>query len=375
MKNTNRFEAHALLGELPNTLRELWIEIPGDCHLNCSYCLAFESKKDFKFINRQRIDNRDNLLSINDYLNILKDFQDNFPLSTEEKLRGVKKLVAIPAAGEPFFTKRMRNYVYSIIDFCERNDMIITIFTTGDLINDDDIKRLKPLKNIRLIVKFNSFDELIQDKIVGRKNYTLARAKVIEKLIAKGFNDGRLGIVTSLIKQNVNESEKILRFARENNLTFDMDLIISRGKGQNCHCQFDSKEELLRAVENLSSIDEKEYDRHWLASPTYIGSKPCTRFSYHLYVQNNGNISPCIGSTQIVYGDVTSNSLEEIWNSKLSLVVRNRMSNIEGECANCKNFGSSCFSCLSRSTINLSESLDKGFLQTVGCNIFGPTKH
>jgi MoaA/NifB/PqqE/SkfB family radical SAM enzyme len=375
MKNTNRFEAHALLGELPNALRELWIEIPGDCHLNCSYCLAFENKKDFKFINRQRIDNRNNLLDINDYLNILKDFRDNFPLSDDEKTRDVKKLVAIPAAGEPFFTERMRNYIYSIIDFCERNDMIITIFTTGDLISEADIERLKPFKNIRLIVKFNSFDELIQDKIVGRKNYTLARGRVIEKLITEGFNDGRLGIVTSLIKQNVNESEKILRFARENNLTFDMDLIISRGKGQDCHCQFNSNNELLEAVENLSLIDEKEYGRHWLASPTYIGSKPCTRFSYHLYIQNNGDVSPCIGSTQIIYGNIKSNSLEEIWNSKLSQVVRNRVSNIKGECASCKNFGTSCFSCLSRSAINLPESLDKGYLQTVGCNIFGPIKH
>ena len=170
MKNTNRFEAHELLGELPNVLRELWIEIPGDCHLNCGYCLAFENKNDFKFINHERIDVRDNLLSINDYLSVLEDFRDKFPLSTEEKSRGIKKLVAIPAAGEPFFSERMRNYAYAIIDFCEKNDMIITIFTTGDLINDDDIKSLKPLKNIRLIIKFNSFNELIQDKIVGRKN-------------------------------------------------------------------------------------------------------------------------------------------------------------------------------------------------------------
>lgn len=374
MENTNRFEAHALLGELPNALRELWIEIPGDCHLNCSYCLAFENKKNFKFINRQRIDVRDNLLTIKDYLNILSEFRDKFPLSAEEKARGIKKLVAIPAAGEPFFTERMRNYIYTIIDSCEKNGMIITIFTTGDLITDDDIKRLKPLKNIRLVIKLNSFNEQIQDKIVGRKNYTLARGRVIEKLIAEGFNDGRLGIVTSLIKQNANESEKILRYARENNLTFDMDLIIARGRGQDCHCQFDSKEKLLKVVKNLGSIDEKEYGRHWLASPTYIGSKPCTRFSYHLYIQNNGDVSPCIGSTQIIYGNVKSHSLEELWNSRLSLVVRNRMSNIKGECASCKNFGSSCFSCLSRSTINLPKSLNKGYLQTVGCNIFGPIK-
>ncbi len=374
MENTNQFEAHRLLGELPNTLRELWIEIPGDCHLNCRYCLAFENKKDFQFIKGQRIDKRSNLLSVADYLNILTEFRDQSPLSPEEIARGVRKQIAIPAAGEPFFTKRMRSYVYPIIDFCEKNDIIISIFTTGDLLNDDDIKRLRSLKNIRIIIKLNSFIPEVQDKIVGKKGYALARNHSLEKLINAGFNDGRLGIVTSLIKQNTDESEKILRFARDNNLTFDMDLIIDRGRGGKCHCQIESRDQLLKAVSNLSSIDEKEYGRHWLASPTYIGSKPCTRFSYHLYIQNNGDISPCIGSTQIIYGNIKEQTLVDVWESKLSLVVRNRMSNIKGACASCKNFGSSCFSCLGRCVADLSKSLSQGCLETTGCNIFGPIK-
>jgi MoaA/NifB/PqqE/SkfB family radical SAM enzyme len=372
MKNSNKFEAHAMLGETLDSLRELWIEIPGDCHLNCGYCLAFENKDDFRFIKGQRIDTRTNLLEPNDYLKILTEFRDRFPLTADELRRGIRKQVAIPSAGEPFFTSRMRSFAYQIIDFCEKNDIVISIFTTGDLINEDDINRLKPLKNIRLIIKLNSFIEEVQDKIANKKGYALARNQSLDRLIKAGFNDGRLGVVTSLIKQNYRESENILRFARDNNLTFDMDLIISRGRGGKFNCRFGSKEHILSAVSNLSTIDEREYGRQWLASPTYIGSKPCTRFSYHLYIQNNGDVSPCIGSTQIIYANIKEMTLEEIWNSKKSLVVRNRMSNIKGACATCKNFGSSCFSCLGRSVIDLPGCLERGCLETVGCNIFGP---
>ena len=67
MKKIN-LEAHGLLGELSNVLRELWIEIPGDCHLNCRYCLAFENRNDFQFVNGTRIDVRSNLLTVEDHL-------------------------------------------------------------------------------------------------------------------------------------------------------------------------------------------------------------------------------------------------------------------------------------------------------------------
>jgi len=374
MDKNNKLEAHGMLGEMPNALRELWIEIPGDCHLNCRYCLAFENKDDFEFVSGTRIDKRNNLLTIKNYLEILAEFKNKFPLTKEEIAAGVKKQIAIPAAGEPFFTEKMRAYVYSIINYCEKNDIIISIFSTGDLITDDDIARLKPLKNLRLLIKFNSFDEKIQDNIVGKKNYTKIRNESLNRLINAGLNDGRLGIVTSLMKQNTQEAETILRFARENNLTFDMDLIISRGRGENCHCQIESRDEIIQAVNNLRVIDEKEYDRKWLPSPTYVGSKPCTRFSYHMYIQNNGDVSPCIGSTQVIYGNLKEQSLETIWDSKLSQVVRNRLSNIQGACATCKKFGTSCFSCLSRSVVDLSASLNKGYLKTTGCNIFGPVK-
>eukprot|EP00825_Cyclidium_porcatum_P012667 TRINITY_DN16619_c0_g2_i1.p3 TRINITY_DN16619_c0_g2~~TRINITY_DN16619_c0_g2_i1.p3 ORF type:complete len:132 (-),score=16.03 TRINITY_DN16619_c0_g2_i1:356-751(-) len=131
MYKDNKLEAHGMLGELPNALRELWIEIPGDCHLNCRYCLAFENKDDFEFVGGARIDKRNNLLKIEDYLKILGEFKNNFPLSEKEIAAGVKKQIAIPAAGEPFFTDKMRSYVYPIINYCEKNDIIISIFFYG----------------------------------------------------------------------------------------------------------------------------------------------------------------------------------------------------------------------------------------------------
>ncbi len=363
--------AHGLLGQTLNDLREIWLEIPGDCHLNCDYCLAFEDKKNFHFLKKARIDQRADLLTIEEELNILRQFVSDFPLTVSEKKAGLKKQVAIPASGEPFFTPKMRAYLYPIIEFCEDNDLLLSIFTTGDLINDQDIEFLKPKKNIRIIVKLNSFQAKIQDRLVKRSGYTQARDQMLQKLIAEGFNDGRLGIVTSLMPSNLDEAENILLFARENNLTFDMDMIITRGRGEKSGQMIIDKQKISQATQRLQEIDKK-YNRFWQPSISYIGSPPCTRFSYHLYIQGNGQVSPCISSTQIVYGNLRENTLKNLWNSKLSQIIRRH--DVQGVCRTCKNFGHTCFSCLSRSTKNLSAEKILGCqgLPTIGCQIFGP---
>jgi len=189
--------AHGLLGQLVGDLREIWIEIPGDCHLNCSYCFAYENKQDFEF-NKVcqeiiRTDKRKDLLSLDEILRNIREFDEDFLLTEKERAEGVKKRLAIPAAGEPFVNDRMRNYVYGVLDECKRRDIVATIFTTGDKITETDMDRLNQYgDNLRLFIKYNSKIPELQDKLVGRKGYTEKRNQVLQRLVERGFNDGRL---------------------------------------------------------------------------------------------------------------------------------------------------------------------------------------
>jgi len=91
-----------------------------------------------------------------------------------------------------------------------------------------------------------------------------------------------------------------------------------------------------------------------------------------LYVKKNGVVCPCVGSAQIVLGNIKKQSLREIWNSSLTKIIRDHK--LTGKCAKCANYGKTCFSCLGRSSINLTqENLEKnGFIETKGCFNFTP---
>lgn len=377
--------AHGLLGKLIGDLREVWLEIPGDCHLNCQYCFAYEHKEDFNFKRKGleiiREDIRPDLLSLDEILENIRQFDEDFPLTEKEKSIGIKKMLAIPAAGEPFVNEKMKTYLYRILDACKNRDIISTVFTTADKITDDDINRLEGYKdNLRLYIKCNSLNPIIQDKLVNRTGYSIKRDEVLEKLIKKGFNNGRLGIVTSIMNENYKEMEQLLIYARTNNLEFDADTIINRGKGQNCKCKLDVNDEtedkeLIETLRKLQELDKK-YGNDWILTSTYIGSEPCTRFDHHIYIKRNGDVSPCVGSPQIVYGNTKEHRLKDLWESKISKIIRKH--EITGVCSGCKNYqDKKCYSCLARST-NEDLSKDKliqlGKIPTIGCNICGPIK-
>jgi len=339
--------AHEGLGRLINRLDEIWLEIGGSCHLKCGYCFAESGG----------VDDSSSNISIERILEMIDEFSS---------LGGTR--IGVVGAGEPFHKRNIED-LFKVLGYNKSKDIFTTVFTTGDLLNDKVLDQLDNYQNIRLLVKYNSQVNSIQDNIVNSEGYTVRRDDALKRMIERGYNDGnRLGVVTSILEENFNELPSIFRYARNNNLIFDADTPIVRGRGKTCNLEVIEKI-AKPVIKELSQIDRKEYGNIWDPHGTYIASPPCTRFNHHLYIDKKGIAHPCVASDQVVLGNVKLENLAEIWEKDITKIIRGH--NYVGKCVDsCKNYEEKkCFSCLGRATgeLNTESLLRDGYVRTTGC--------
>ena len=346
LKKMTKTSAHLGLGNVGNALKELWFEIGGSCHLRCDYC----------FSSSDGIDHcRDNL-SLEQVLGFLDQFKE---------LGGER--IGIVGAGEPFHPRNLED-TFVILESMKGSGVHTTLFTTGDLISDRVIDRLDKYSDMTLLVKYNSAIPQVQDRLVNSKDYTFRRDKAVKRLRDRGYDDGkRLGIVTSIMTENAGELVDLLRFARKSNLIFDADTLIPRGRGGSCNLQTPD-EQTKALLLDLQRVDREEFSNEWEITGSYIASPPCTRFSYHMYIDKVGKVHPCVSSQDVELGDIKQQSLGEIWDSELMRLIRSHA--YQGKCTTCQNYQQEkCYSCLGRACENITTDFlkEKGFVQTKGC--------
>ena len=347
------------------SLKSLWLEIPDYCHLNCGYCYA-STDHEPKDISQY--------LSYNDYERLLKQFAE---------LGG--KFLGIPGKGEPFHPKNWE-LTKKLISLCDILNLDLAIFTTGDAIffkpGDEidavpDKKKIEEIKDkkVILLIKYNSRIPEVQNRLVGDRHnrYAQMREKAIEILISeyKLNEQQRLGIVTSILKDNENEIVDIYKWAKENSIIFDCDTILERGRGKTF-----TEEKKVPPKVDLEKIFRKLKTAGAFTNcqgGTYVGST-CDRVLHHLYISINGDTFPCIGclrediKEKFSIGNIKDSNLSELWNNRLRQRLAKEYKKVFlGTCQKCQNFeDESCYSCLGRCTSKVEEGEDL-FIQTTGC--------
>jgi len=265
--------------------------------------------------------------------------------------------------------------------------------------------------------------------------YGESRNRAIELLMRKGFNDSqkcqesydrksRMAIVTSVMTDNVGEEQVkavspgevkefislmdiyksqglseaygralaevsktefrgtsnfkeiafLLAYARTNNIIFDVDSVLERGRGSSC--KLGPKDEKMKAkFQELQTIDKEVFGYDWGVNTTYVGVA-CERPRRHLYINYTGEIRPCIGATGVKLGNVKDTKLVEAWESPEMEIIRGKR--YCGKCVDkCANYAEVdkrtgnplCNSCLGRSTEELTNEtlLKYGKVKTIGC--------
>ena len=369
MKNiSEKSVQHGLERQNNGKLQTMWLGIPGICNLFCSYCYACGGEK----LETEK------LLSWKQYESILK----------QAKKLGVDS-IAIPGAGEPLLGRNLE-LTMKIIRRCEKLGIYVTLFTTGEFITEELAEQLHELP-VEIMLKGNTLDAEKQDKFISdparglvRKGYGAKRNEAIKLLMRKDFNNeieclrkfgrkSRMALVTSIMTSesgrlnNLNDVVNIMRYCRKNNIIFDCDSLLKRGRGTSCElCASD--QELKKKLLELQKIDAQEFGNTWELSQSYVGTV-CDRYMHHLYINQYGEVRPCIGAMDLVLGNMHNVSLKEAWDSCEMQIIRTRK--FSGKCGDeCDNFAKNkCNSCLGRRAVNLTNEnlLAKGSVETIGC--------
>ncbi|MFQ5474370.1 MAG: radical SAM/SPASM domain-containing protein [Candidatus Nanoarchaeia archaeon] len=276
-----------------NLMLMLDAETSNVCNLNCPYCYRDEySKKHVVLNNELSIEQRKKLID-------------------EAKQLGCKT-IKIVGAGEPLID----SLFFEQIEYISKSGIIPLIFTNGIALTEEKAKKLYDL-NCSIVLKFNSLKNNIQDKLVGRKNYTKFRDKTLEILMKVGFNKScptRLGFDSVIVKQNKNEILDIFRFCRKNNIFPMFKTFIPTGGALQYKNWEISKNEAISIFKEAQKIDEKEFNIKHKGQLPYIGGFPCTQWHYALFVDILGNVYACPGS-RVLLGNIKEDSLIDIWNT------------------------------------------------------------
>lgn len=364
-------------------LKSLWFEIPEYCHLYCDYCFASTNSENI----RNKVGKQNNTyLKWEDYQALLR----NFAAEGGE-------FIGIPGRGEPFHPHNLE-LTKKIILLAQELKLKTTIFTTGETIffnskytakneldigsePDFDLMNFLLDKDLVILIKWNSDKAEIQDKIVHTKNYTKLREKALDMLLENNFNQEytpKLGIVTSIIKENIDEIIDLYRkYHIKKGLIFDCDTILPRGRGE----QYYNREDNL-THKQLSEVFNKLKDEGAILTcqgGTYVG-EPCDRVLHHLYVSLKGDVYPCIGCFEnsnkhdFYLGNIRNSSLKELWDKPIRKKLReNTKEAFTGVCFNCQNLeDNNCYSCLGRCVSSVEASDNDILINTHGCTNHRP---
>jgi MoaA/NifB/PqqE/SkfB family radical SAM enzyme len=306
-------------------LLTLDIDYGSYCSLNCPAC----------FRKNNSVDNVKHELQFDNLVDVILQ-------AKKLGLRSVKFL----GAGDPF-----ENYGFlKFLRFLKEQEVIPLIFTKGHVIGENKLvikyfseygiysgkELVSELNkcNASIMLGFNSFDDEIQAKMVGRKpDYIHTRNRALELLVEEGFNNSnptRLALAINPITiWNVDETLEIYKWGRVRNLycIVTPSMISGRAKDRTWVAITPSKEKMLKLYSeiyafniktNLQTVEQIKEE----GISSYAGAHPCNQVATGLYVSLNGKVLSCPGSEENIEGNYWEKSLEEIWFNSMNYKKR-----------------------------------------------------
>lgn len=249
---------------------------------------------------------------------------------------GARKIVII--GGEPLLFEQLEEKIKLITEL----GMGAEIFSNGSLINKDNAAMFFKY-GCRVVVKLNSLDPAVQDKLTGTKNALTAAKNAIAVLKEAGYdNPDMLAASTVISSENIDGIVALWRYLRENSITPYFEMITPQGRFlENNYLEVDPAE-IKNIFEQFAEID-RSYGYEWKPQPPLAGDK-CLRNTYSCLVNYKGDVFPCVGITKKI-GNIADLPLRVILEtSHVIQDLKNFRNMIKGPCRSCDQLDS-CYGC------------------------------
>ncbi len=313
-------EIKEFLGAEP--LQAASLRVTMACNLKCQQCYAIAGKR------------LENELSLNEVKKLIDDLKE----------MGAVRIFF--TGGEPFARPDMAD----ILEYTDKNGFAIYISTNGTLVTPAIIKRLKKLKHLRTFqISIDGLNNL-HDLIRGVRG-TFERAITTIKLAKKELKNTKITIISTLMKSNYHEMEKILKFAIKLKVdTFGIVTLypVKRSPEANDVTPL-QKYQLFNRLAEIYKNEKTNLKIGLLIPPALIptslkeveyGCGYVCSFPSLLGIHANGDVAPCDGLLnykKFILGNIREKSLKEIWNHPIMQDLRAiKLTDIKGVCKKCK---------------------------------------
>ena len=299
------------------------------CDIGCAHCFECKTHTD----------------------NPLMTTEEVFETLLEAKNLGLKT-VKFLGPGELLHNPRL----FEILDFLQKNDIKICIFTKGLALGSDEqaqkifgitaaefCKKLYGYPNVAVLMSFTSADRKTEmSRIYSKKVPDLfdKRNRAFENLARAGFNEDpknqRLAaICTPVLQDNIDEVLEIYKWATMRNIPVVVAPTMISGRGSEMIEIKDSyfKEQLLVELyvdiyswlikENILSVAQIEEE----GVAPYPGFA-CNQVTTGMFVRKDGRAQICPGNEGkdfIYHEDIRKGSLKEIWINSLGYKLRKQL--------------------------------------------------
>jgi radical SAM protein with 4Fe4S-binding SPASM domain len=257
---------------------------------------------------------------------------------TQARLLGARRIVIL--GGEPLLYPLWRE----MVRFIAAQGLEVELFTNGSLL-DREAAALLFGHGVRVVLKMNTFDAQLQDRLTGTVGAAARIRTALKHLQAAGYpsEDYRLAVASIICRQNLRELPRLWCWLRDRRILPYFEIITPQARALQNDWLAVAPAELEKLFRRLARIDRRRYGQSWDPQPPLVGNR-CLRHQFSCLVTASGEVMPCVGVT-IPLGNLRHTPLAEILaGSPVLGALRRYRETITGPCSRCEKHAV-CYGC------------------------------